>query len=156
MNIHNEITVAASKELVWAAWTISDRVKQWFAPDANIDARLGGAFELFFIPGNHEQMNTKGCVITKFIPMERLSFTWKGPDDFSQLMNQSDNLTVVNVSLSDDGEHTKVTIEHVGWGEGEAWNKAYQWHVMAWNQVASSLKSAIESGEGELCCVPSA
>lgn len=150
-----DIDVLSSNELVWAAWTIADRVKLWFAPDANVEAKLGGAFELFFIPGNHEQMNTKGCKITELVPMERLSFTWKGPDDFAGIMNNENSLTVVTVTLMNENKQTKVTIEHAGWGEGEEWEKAYQWHVMAWNQVASSLKSSIESGKGDLCCVPS-
>ncbi|KIL35110.1 ATPase [Cohnella kolymensis] len=153
--LHKEIVVSESKELIWYAWTISERVSQWFAPAANIDPRVGGAFELFFIPGNKEQMNTKGCKITSLSPMEQLSFTWKGPDDFAGLMNSSDSLTEVQVRFTQAGDKTtNVTIEHTGWGTGEQWDKAFQWHEMAWTQVLNSLKTALESGEGELCCSP--
>lgn len=153
--IKQEITINASKEIVWWAWTLSERVVQWFAPGAHIEAKLGGAYELFFIPNNPDQMSTKGCRITQFEPQSRLSFTWKGPDDFASLMNDDGALTAVHVTLSEDGEYsTKVTLEHAGWEEGTEWEKAIEWHQMAWNQVLSSLKSSIESSKGELCCTP--
>jgi uncharacterized protein YndB with AHSA1/START domain len=151
-----EIEVASSIELVWWAWTRGDRVVKWFAPDARIEPFLGGSYELFFNPANRDQMGTKGCIITLIQPKERLGFTWKGPDDFVDLMNQEDALTYVLVTLSEEAGKTKVLIEHFGWGEGEEWEKARSWHQMAWTQVLSSLKSALESGEGELCCAPQA
>lgn len=154
-NIKHEITINTSKEIVWWAWTLCDRVAQWFAPSANVEAKLDGAYELFFIPNNPDQMSTKGCKITQFDPQTKLSFTWKGPDDFASLMNHDEALTTVQVTLSEEGEEcTKVTIEHTGWGDGPEWEKAIAWHQMAWNQVLNSLKSSIESGLGELCCTP--
>lgn len=50
--ITNEVTINASLNLVWYAWTISERVSEWFAPETVIEAREGGAYELYFIPGN--------------------------------------------------------------------------------------------------------
>lgn len=153
--LQKEITVTESKELLWHAWTIGERARQWFAPEVNIDPRVGGAFELFFNPANKEQMNTKGCQFTSLKPMDQLTFTWKGPDDFSELMNHTDTLTSVNVRFIETGDKTtKVAIEHMGWGTGEDWDRAYRWHEMAWGQVLNSLKYAIESGQGELCCLP--
>ena len=80
--IKEEITVSSSKELVWYAWTIQDRVTQWFAPAANIEACISGSYELYFIPGNTEQMNTKGCNIVELMDKESFTFTWKGPDQY--------------------------------------------------------------------------
>jgi len=150
-----ETEIESSLELVWLAFTQTDRVIQWFAPDANIEPRLGGAYELFFDPSNREQMGTKGCFLTLFEPKERLGFTWKGPDDFASLMNQDNALTYVLVTLSEQAGKTKVVIEHFGWKESEEWDKARAWHEMAWSQVLASLKSALETGKGDLCCVPS-
>jgi len=48
--IINEITINAPLNLVWYAWTISERVSQWFAPEAVVEAIEGGAYELYFIP----------------------------------------------------------------------------------------------------------
>jgi uncharacterized protein YndB with AHSA1/START domain len=153
-SIREEVVVAASPDILWHAWTISDRVAKWFAPAANVDARIGGAYEVFFDPTDHSRMSTKGCKVTAMEPHRHLAFTWKGPDHVAAIMNDESRLTVVRVTLSPEGDGTRVVVEHTGWGEGEEWAKAREWHVMAWKQVTGSLKSALESGQGDLCCQP--
>ncbi|MFD2169759.1 SRPBCC family protein [Tumebacillus lipolyticus] len=153
-SIKHHVEVACSKEIAWLAWTDQERIVKWFAPAANIEAQVGGAYELFFDPEHQDRMGTKGCTVTQFESMERLTFTWKGPDQFAEIMNHDGLLTTVSVTFSAAADHTEVAVEHAGFGEGEAWEQAHAWHQMAWQQVLSSLKSAIESGEGELCCTP--
>ena len=77
-----KIEIEAPLSLVWHAWTISDRVSEWFAPEAVVEAKEGGPYELYFVPGNTTGMNTKGCKITKLVEGKELHFTWKGPDPF--------------------------------------------------------------------------
>jgi uncharacterized protein YndB with AHSA1/START domain len=151
--IIKEIVINAQQELVWHAWTVSDTVSKWFAPKTVVEPKIGGAFELYFEPGNTEGMNTKGCKIKNIVSEKELTFTWKGPDQFARIMNDND-LTVVNVTLEDQDKQTKVTVEHSGWKDGEAWAEAIKWHEMAWQGALSSLKFALENGEGELCCQP--
>lgn len=153
-SFQTEIEIAASKELVWLAWTQRERIIQWFAPEAYLEPRLGGAYELYFTPENHDVMGTKGCIVTLWEPQERLGFTWKGPDDFAAVMNHQDALTYVLVSLSEAQGFTRVVVEHFGWGETEEWEQARTWHQGAWAQALGSLKKAMEAGVGELCCSP--
>jgi uncharacterized protein YndB with AHSA1/START domain len=153
-SIREEVVVAASPDIVWHAWTISERVAVWFAPAANVEARVGGAYEVFFDPTNRNRMGTLGCKVTALEQQQRLEFQWKGPDQLAAIMNDESNLTVVRVTFTPEVEGTRVAIEHTGWGDGEEWAKARAWHVMAWKQVAGSLKSALESGQGDLCCQP--
>ncbi|MFT4414771.1 SRPBCC family protein [Fredinandcohnia humi] len=151
----HEVTINSSLDLVWYAWTISERVSEWFAPQVVVDPVVGGAFELYFIPGNTDGMNTKGCKITKLEDKKTLHFTWKGPDDFNEVMNHEDELTTVQVAFEKvDEDTTKVSIEHVGFKGDASWDEAYNWHQMAWSGVLGSLKSALEKGEGNLCCQP--
>lgn len=153
--IINEVTIIAPLLLVWYAWTISERVSEWFAPETVIEAIEGGAYELYFIPGNKTGMNTKGCKIVKMVDEKELRFTWKGPDQFESIMNIENELTTVNVSFEPvDTKTTKVIIEHTGFKEDDNWKEAFEWHQMAWSGVLSSLKSALEKGEGSLCCQP--
>ncbi|GGA60202.1 SRPBCC family protein [Ornithinibacillus halotolerans] len=153
--ITKEVTINAPLDLVWYAWTISERVSEWFAPEAVVDLREGGAYELYFIPGNSTSMNTKGCKITKLISKKELHFTWKGPDQFEELMNNDNELTTVCVNLQSINENsTKVTLKHIGFKDKEEWVEAFEWHQMAWSGVLESLKSALEKGEGNLCCQP--
>ncbi|WP_243356359.1 SRPBCC family protein [Bacillus litorisediminis] len=153
--IIKEVTINAPLNLVWYAWTISERVSEWFAPETVIEPREGGAYELYFIPGNSTGMNTKGCKITKLINEKELHFTWRGPDQFETLMNKENELTFVNVSFESINDNsTKVTVEHIGFKDNEDWIEAINWHQMAWSGVLDCLKSALEKGEGNLCCQP--
>ena len=154
--IIKEITINAPLNLVWYAWTISERVSEWFAPETVVEAKEGGAYELYFIPGNSKGMNTKGCKITKLINEKELHFTWKGPDQFEAVMNKENELTKVKVyfELIDD-DSTKVMVEHIGFKDNADWSEAINWHQTAWSGVLGSLKSALEKGEGYLCCQPS-
>ncbi|WP_249928565.1 SRPBCC domain-containing protein [Bacillus sp. PK3-056] len=100
-------------------------------------------------------MNTKDCKITKLINEKELHFTWKGPDQFETLMNNKNELTNVNVSFKSINEDsTKVIVKHIGFKDNEDWTEAINWHQMAWSGVLDSLKSALENGEGNLCCQP--
>lgn len=153
--VSKEVTIGSPIDLVWFAWTIPERVQEWFAPQAVVEPKVGGAYELYFIPGNTDMMNTKGCKIVQLIKEEKLQFTWKGPDQFSDLMNQENHLTVVDVTFCKVEEGTtRVSIDHTGFKEGEEWQEAYGWHVAAWSGVLDSLKAALEKGEGKLCCQP--
>jgi uncharacterized protein YndB with AHSA1/START domain len=153
--IIKEISIQAPKSLVWHAWTRADRVSQWFAAEANIEAKVNSAYELYFIPGNKTGMNTKGCKVSKLVREEQLNFTWKGPDQFSAIMNNEENLTIVEVRFEAiKGEQTLINIFHHGFKDEESWNEAIAWHEMAWTGVLESLKSALEKGEGSLCCQP--
>ncbi|KQL36111.1 SRPBCC domain-containing protein [Psychrobacillus sp. FJAT-21963] len=153
--VTNEVTINAPLNLVWYAWTISERVSEWFASETVVIAKEGGAYELYFVPGNKTGMNTKGCKIIKLVDEKELVFTWKGPDQFKDIMNNENELTIVNVSFESVNENsTKVCIHHTGFKDDESWTDAFQWHQMAWSGVLSSLKSVLEKGEGNLCCQP--
>ncbi|MEI5906362.1 SRPBCC domain-containing protein [Bacillus spongiae] len=152
--IERTATINAPLNLVWHAWTIADRVSQWFAAEARITPKVGGVYELYFERGNTNGMNTKGCTIVSMIHRQELTFTWKGPDQFRDFMNHGE-LTTVKVKLEELKENkTNVRLQHVGWRDGEGWDEALKWHEMAWSGVLNSLKSALEEGIGQLCCQP--
>lgn len=152
MPIKTDITIQADKSLVWRAWTESDRITEWFAPEAVIEPAAGGRFELYFNPSDKSSMNTKGCKILNILEEEKLMFEWKGPDAFAGLMNSDHNLTKVTVILEDIPEGVQISLQHDGWGESGQWDQAKQWHIAAWDQMLASLKQSIESGKGLLCC----
>ena len=144
--IRIEVSISVQVDRVWRAWTQSERITEWFAPAANIEARPGGPFELFFDPSDRSHECTKGCTFTLVEPHKQLGFSWKGPDQFAGLMNNPDSLTSVLVTFDDEGENTRVVVEHSGWGEGELWEKAQEWHQKAWEEVLGHLQSILESG----------
>jgi uncharacterized protein YndB with AHSA1/START domain len=152
VHIQTDIIIQADRSLIWRAWTESDRITKWFAPEAVIEPEPGGRFELYFNPSDKSSMNTKGCKILSILEEEKLMFEWKGPDAFAGLMNNDDDLTYVTVNLEDNPEGVRISLTHEGWGESGDWDQAKQWHMAAWDQMLSSLKQNIESGKGILCC----
>ncbi|MDH5265530.1 MAG: SRPBCC domain-containing protein, partial [Betaproteobacteria bacterium] len=42
--------VAAPLEAVWKAWTTTEGIRTFFAPDARVEPRPGGPFEIYFNP----------------------------------------------------------------------------------------------------------
>ena len=130
---------------VWDAWTKEDLITEWFPPEANIEVKLGGSFELFFDPKNHNHQSTIGCVFTKVEPKKCINFTWKGPDQFADFMNVSSSLTSVMVTFSEDGDNIVVKLEHKGWGESDRWLEARNWHQNQWEILLHELKSLLES-----------
>lgn len=143
-DLRAEISIRAPLDQIWLAWTSSERITSWFAPEASIDPRPGGYFELYFDPGNHDHECTKGCVFTLVEPKKRLGFTWKGPGQFARLMNDPSNLTSVLVTFHDEDGTTRIVLKHTGWGEGEGWAEARSWHKRAWKEALDSLKSELE------------
>ncbi|TDL49277.1 SRPBCC domain-containing protein [Paenibacillus dendritiformis] len=152
MTITEEIWIEAEPELVWNAWTQSDRITLWFAPAADIEPMAGGKFELYFNPASKDSMNTIGCKIVRYDEPRSFTFQWKGPDPFADTMNRQEQLTLVKVTLDPADQGTAVRLEHSGWMDTEAWKQARQWHVEAWRQMLASLKAMLESGEGAGCC----
>jgi uncharacterized protein YndB with AHSA1/START domain len=136
-----KVEVLASLEDVWEAWLDTDNIMKWFASEAHIVPCLEGAYELFFDPENHDHMSTKGCTITQFMPKELLGFSWKGPDQYAELMNEPTPSTQVKVEFLETNGVTRLSLEHMGWGEGEQWAEAREWHRRAWEGVLAQLKS---------------
>ena len=48
--IDEKITVKASVEEVWKAWTTSEGIKTFFAPDAEVELRVDGPFQIYMNP----------------------------------------------------------------------------------------------------------
>ena len=80
--IHEVITVKASVEEVWNAWTTTDGIKTFFAPDAEVELRVDGPFWIYMNP--YAAAGMKGADemrIIGFQDKKMLSFTWNAPSN---------------------------------------------------------------------------
>jgi len=75
-----EVSISAPLDLVWLAWVESKRVATWFAPEANVEPRIGGAFELFFDSSNHEHESTRGMRLHIDRLQEKTCLHLEGPE----------------------------------------------------------------------------
>jgi uncharacterized protein YndB with AHSA1/START domain/uncharacterized protein YciI len=143
--IHLETTVSAPPADVFAAWTTNKGAQTFFSPHTAIDARVGGAFEIYF-SGDAEpgSQGSEGCRIMAIEPNKLLSFSWNAPPQFAAVRKQR-TLVVLNFR-EEAGGKTRVALDHMGWGEGEEWDKVYAYFERAWASVLGNLRKRFDSG----------
>jgi len=130
---------------VWRAFTTTEGARTFFAPDARIELRLGGPYEVYFNPkAPVGSRGCEGCRVLSYAPEEMVSFTWSAPPDQPETRWQR---TFVVVQLADAGQgRTKVRLTHGGWKEGAEWDQTYAYFDKAWNFVLGNLQKRFESG----------
>jgi uncharacterized protein YndB with AHSA1/START domain len=143
--IDKQVEVAASLAQAWDAWTTREGITSFFAPDAKVEARAGGAFEIYFDPA--AAPGSKGADGMQFMalqPKTMLSFTWNAPPHLPEARQQRTLVVVRFEPLGDKA--TRVSLHHTGWGDGGEWDQAYTYFDRAWGRVLGNLKQRFEKG----------
>ena len=137
--LRKKILVPASRSAVWRAWTVSEEAATFFAPQAKIDLRIGGCYEILFFPDNPPgERGAEGLRILSFLPEEMLSFEWNAPPQFPEIRRQK-TWVVVQLSEVTDAD-TEVRLTHLGWGSGDDWDQVYAYFDQAWDLVLGRLQ----------------
>ena len=143
--IEKQVEVAATLDQAWDAWTTREGIVSFFAPDAKIEAKVGGAFSIHFDP--LAPAGSKGADDMRFMalqPKTMLSFDWNAPPSLPEARAQRTFVVVRFAPVSD--KVTRVSLHHTGWGEGGEWDKAYAYFDRAWGNVLGNLKKRFEQG----------
>jgi uncharacterized protein YndB with AHSA1/START domain len=143
--IDRDVVVPAKVDAVWQAWTTTEGVKTFFAPDARVELRVDGPFEIYFNPfAKPGDKGADGMKIIGFQTQRMLSFTWNAPP---HLPEARANRSVVILRFEPVGDaQTRVVLHHVGWGDGGEWDKAYDYFSKAWPNVLGNLQKRFASG----------
>lgn len=141
-----EIEINASAEEAYKAWSTEEGIKSFFAPDCKITLEPKGAYEMYFVPEAPEgNRGGEGNIVLAFTENKMISFTWNAPPSFPNVREHRTSVVVRFIRLDDT--RTKVTLHHSGWGEGEEWDKAFEYFSSAWGKVAfPKLKYRFEHG----------
>ena len=143
--INEKVIVKGKLDDVWRAWTTSEGIKTFFAPDANVQLKVDGPFEIYMNP--YAEKGMKGADdmrILAFQDKKMLSFTWNAPPSLAEVRKQR---TYVTVRLQPQSEGvTEVTLFHGGWGEGGEWDKTYDYFSKAWPSVLKNLQKRFDTG----------
>lgn len=143
--INEKAIVKAGLDDVWQAWTTREGIKSFFAPDANIELRVDGPFEIYINPLAEPGMKgADGMRILAIQDKAMLSFTWNAPPHLTEARKQRTYVTLRFQSQGDS--QTLVTLFHGGWGEGGEWDKAYTYFKGAWPNVLKNLQKRFDSG----------
>ena len=143
--IEKDVVVRATLDEAWAAWTTREGITSFFAPDARVEARVGGPFQIYIDPG--AQPGLKGADDMRFLalqPKKMISFDWNAPPSMPAARAQR-TFVVVRFMPVDD-KTTRVTLHHAGWGDGGEWDQAYLYFDRSWGTVLANLKKRFEQG----------
>jgi uncharacterized protein YndB with AHSA1/START domain len=143
--IDKQIEVAATLDQTWDAWTTREGIVSFFAPDAQVEAKAGGAFQVYFDPT--APAGSKGADDMRFLalqPKKMISFDWNAPPHLAEARTQRTFVVVRFEALGD--KLTRVSLHHTGWGDGGQWDQAYAYFDRAWGSVLANLKKRFDSG----------
>lgn len=143
--ISKQVTVKAPVDAVWNAWTTTEGVKTFFAPDGLVEARPDGPFQIYMNP--YAQPGMKGADDMRVLAVQdrqMISYTWNAPPSLPEARAQR-TVVIVRFKPAGDGE-TQVTMSHVGWGDGGEWDKAYDYFNKAWDNVLGNLQQRFVAG----------
>jgi uncharacterized protein YndB with AHSA1/START domain len=144
--IRKEVVVNAPAEPVWNAWTTAKGAVTFFAPKANVKLAIGGPYELFFdLDAPEGSRGSEGMKILSFLPLEMLSFEWNAPPQYPTVRKGQRTWVVVQFRSSGQNE-ARVRLSHLGWREGEEWDKVFQYFKRAWDIVLGRLEHRFSNG----------
>jgi uncharacterized protein YndB with AHSA1/START domain len=144
--LEKAVLVEATPEKVWRAWTTVEGTKTFFAPDARIDLRINGAYEILFDTAEPEgRKGSEGCKILSYVPERMLSFSWGAPPQFEQ--SRAEMAQWVVIFMDPVGEtRTLVRVLEFGWKDTDEGEQVYRYFDRAWNGVLGSLSSSFTKG----------
>lgn len=139
--------LAAAPESAFRLFSTPEGLESWLCARAQVEARIGGRFELFWDPQDPENDSTIGCQVTAVSPGRVLAFQWRSPRQFKAFANAADPLTHVVVTFHGEGAGTVVTLVHSGWRSTPEWLQAARWQRAAWDFAFEALtKTAGDAG----------
>lgn len=143
--IDKQVVIPATLDQAWEAWTTRAGIIGFFAPDAVVDPRVGGAFHIHIDPlGAQGQKGADDMRFMALQPKKMLSFDWNAPPHLAQARTQR---TFVIVRFEPvDAASTRVSLHHTGWGDGGEWDQAHAYFDKAWGSVLANLKKRFETG----------
>ena len=152
-----EATVPASPAEVFQLWTSKEGVGKFFAPDARIEAKAGGRYEIIFAPAKDPEGNshgTKGARVLKLVPNRELAFEWitfagdeilgRNAPPFAPPAERNVRplptwVELVFEPVERQPEQTQLRFAHYGFRDGEKWEQSYRWFGRAWKGVLDEL-----------------
>ncbi len=143
--ISHSVIVKGSPAEIYKLFTTKEGVTSFFAPDAVVEPRVDGLFEMHINP--YAPAGEKGGDGMRFLALKEnkmLTFTWNAPPSLSDVRKQR---TVVIVRfIEKSATETEVRLHHIGWGDGGEWDKAFEYLSRAWPAVLGNLKKRTETG----------
>lgn len=140
------VLVEATVDEVWRAWTTLEGVKRFFAPDAGLDIRPHGKYEILFDPEEPKgHKGSEGCTVLSYVPPKMFSFTWGAPPEFPNARKEIAQWVVL--FFDDAGQNrTLVRFQEFGWKDDKEGKQVYDYFDQAWELVLARLAHSFTYG----------
>jgi len=132
-----ELTIPAPRAEVWKAFTTSEGLSTWLAPNATVDLRPGGDWIVHF-PGS-----TAGGTILSFVPGQEIVISALAPDKFPTVRAAR---TRAAFHFESRGNSTIVRLTQTGWQDGPEWDRAYEYLAAGNAQLLATLHRRFVDG----------
>lgn len=143
--IHKEVIVPGNLDQVWNIWTTGEGLQSFFSPNSEVDLRIGGKFEIFFLnDAPYGDRGSEDCLILSYLPRKMLSFEWNAPPSLGEYRYIKTHVVIL-FSEPEPGK-VKVDFSHYGWGEGEKWQEVYDYFDRAWGYVLGNFEKRMNEG----------
>lgn len=134
----------ASPKQLWDKWTTHEGLLTFFGADNKIELIPGGAFEIYFLMDNEYGLRgSETCKVLSFLPEQMLSFSWNAPPNIPEIRNHPHSTWVVVTFEAISENESKVKLTHLGWLDGDDWNKTYEYFDQAWGFVLDNLEKSL-------------
>jgi uncharacterized protein YndB with AHSA1/START domain len=150
--------VACPPEQAEALWSTADGLQSFFAPKATV-GDIGGPYVMAFYPEDDPdgvRYGTSGARLLAREPSRFLAFEWvtfsadaqKGPGAPPaappELLRPAILPTWVELTFvpMPSSTSTRVTLRHLGFGEGALWRESQSYFTAGWSAVLSRMQSA--------------
>jgi uncharacterized protein YndB with AHSA1/START domain len=132
------VTVPAPRAEVWKAFSTSEGLSSWLAPNAVVDLKPGGDWMVRF-PGG----SSAGGTIVRFVPQKEIVISALAPEKFPTVRAHR---TTARFTLEDHGTGTLVRLTQTGWKDGDEWDRAYEYLTAGNAQLLATLHRRFVSG----------
>jgi uncharacterized protein YndB with AHSA1/START domain len=144
--MNKSILVDATLDEVWRAWTTLEGIKKFFAPDARLDIRPRGKYEILFDPDQPEgEKGAEGCTVLSYVPLKMLSFSWGAPPEFPNARKEIAQWVVLFFNEVGPNQ-TLVSFQEFGWKDDKEGEQVYEYFDRAWAVVLARLAHSFTHG----------
>ena len=135
--VEQTLRIAARPETVWRYWTDPERMCEWWGSAAELDPRPGGACVIETV-----QSNVMRGEYVELVPHERIVLTF-GWDRAHPNFDVPPGSSVVEITLTPDGDDTILALRHTGLSPSAAAE-----HRTGWGHFLPLLVAAAGGKDG--------
>ena len=127
------VTVPATIDQVWDAFTTAAGLTTWLAPFATVDLAVGGPWQVSFTAGGA----AAGGNVLLFQPKSLLALSAMAPAQFPTVRRE--RTTAVFLFEPAGSGTTTVRLAQTGWKAGDEWDKAFDYLATGNAQLLEAL-----------------